>query len=115
MLSKRAIEVLQSLQAAERAENWDHAEIVCDGIDCWMGDERISRQTVNRLVRVVAVSLDDGGGAEHYTLNGTGRALAEDPALVGDVEAAILRGGAFSVIDGKIVDLDVVGRKSPIG
>lgn len=68
MLSKRAIEVLQSLQAAERAENWDHAEIVCDGIDCWMGDERISRQTVNRLVRVVAVSLDDGGGAEHYTL-----------------------------------------------
>lgn len=115
MLSKRAIEVLQSLQAAERAENWDHAEIVCDGIDCWMGDERISRQTVNRLVRVVAVSLDDGGGAEHYTLNGTGRALAEDPALVGDVEAAILRGGAFSIIDGKIVDLDVVGRKSPIG
>ncbi|MFC5505363.1 hypothetical protein [Bosea massiliensis] len=115
MLSKRAIEVLQSLLEAERAENWDHAEIVCDGIDCWMGDERLSRQTVNRLVRVVAVSLDDGGGADHYTLNGTGRALAENPALVGDVEAAILRGGAFSVIDGKIVDLEVVGRKSPIG
>jgi hypothetical protein len=55
MLSKRTLEVLRSLLAAERAENWDQAEIVCDGLDCWMGDERLSRQTVNRLVRVVAV------------------------------------------------------------
>jgi hypothetical protein len=115
MLSKRALEVLRSLLAAERAENWDQAEIVCDGLDCWMGDERLSRQTVNRLVRVVAVSLDDGGGAEHYTLNGTGRALAENPALVRDIEEAVLRGGAFSVIDGKIVDLEDAGLQSPIG
>ncbi len=110
MPSKRAIEVLRSLRAAERAENWDQAEIVCDGLDCWMGDERISRQTVTRLIRVVALSLDDGGGAEHYTLNGTGRALADNPALVRDIEAAIARGGAFSVIDGKIVDLEAAGQ-----
>lgn len=115
MLSKRAHEVLRSLLAAERAEIWDQAEIVCDGLDCWMGDERISRRTVTRLIRVVALSLDDGGGAEHYTLNGTGRALAENPALGGDVEAAILRGGAFSIIDGKIVDLEEPRLKSPIG
>ncbi|AOG02853.1 hypothetical protein [Bosea sp. RAC05] len=106
MPSKRSIEVLRSLRAAERAQNWEDAEIVCDGLDCWMGAERISRQTVTRLIRVVALSFDDGGGAEHYTLNGTGRALAENPALVRDIEAAIARGGAFSVIDGKIVDLE---------
>jgi hypothetical protein len=48
-------------------------------------------------------------------LNGTGRALAENPALVRDIEEAVLRGGAFSVIDGKIVDLEDAGLQSPIG
>ncbi|PZR93526.1 MAG: hypothetical protein DI537_10435 [Stutzerimonas stutzeri] len=105
MLSKRAIEVLRTLRAAERAENWDQAEIVCDGLDCWMGDERLSRQTVTRLIRVVALTMDDSGGAEHYTLNGTGRALADNPSLVRDIEAAIRKGGAFSMVDGKVVEI----------
>lgn len=105
MLSKRALEVLRSLKAAEEAQRWEEAEIVCDGLDCWMGDQRISRATVNRLLRIVALSFDDNGGAEHYTLNGTGRALANDPGLVREVEAAISRGGAFSIVDGRVVDL----------
>ena len=101
------------MKAAESAQNWDDAEIVCDGADCWLGDQRISRRTVNSLVRVVALSFDDGGGAEHFTLNGTGRALADNPTLVRDVEAAIARGGAFSIEDGKVVDLLVKSAQQP--
>lgn len=93
MLSPRALEILKEMHAAEAREDWEDSEIVCSGIDCWLGLTRVARRTVTSLVRHMAVSLaSEPGSEERYVLSGTGRKILEDPAVADRVLAALLTG-----------------------
>lgn len=96
------IQALQDLDQAEREERYEDAEIVCDGIECWLGERRVSYRTVNSLLRLMALSYSGLGGASHYTLNGTGRELRKNPELVQGIKRAIFRGKPFQIVDGKV-------------
>lgn len=96
MLSRRAIEVLKTMIEAERAGEYDEAEIVCEGRTCWLGVERLSRKMVDSLVQHVAISyVSEPGSLERYTINGSGRKIAEDPSIADRIVAGLLRGEAM--------------------
>jgi len=93
MLSERSLHILRKMVAAEAAEDYEGAEIVCSGIICYLDEERISRRTVDNLLRHVAVkSGSEPGELERYRVSGTGRAIAGDPAVADKVLACVLRG-----------------------
>lgn len=95
MLTKRAIEVLKTMIAAEQAGDHDDAEIVCEGRSCWLGTERLTRKLVESLVFHVAVShASEPGSLERYVINGTGRRIAENPRVADDVLKALAAGAA---------------------
>ncbi len=93
---------LQDLDQAEREDRLEDAEIVCDGIECWLGLRRVSYRTVKSLLRLTALSFSDLGGGQHYTLNETGRELLKRPELAHDVRLAIFRGKPFMIVGGKV-------------
>lgn len=93
MLSKRSMEVLRLMIEAEKREEYEDSEIVCDGGICYLGETRISRRTVSDLLRHVALSsASEPGSLERYTVSGTGKKIAEDPAVADRVVAALLAG-----------------------
>lgn len=96
---------LTELDKAECEERFDDAEIVCDGIECWLGYRRVSYRTVKALLKLMALSFDESGGAQHYTLNDTGRAIQGRPALAKEIYAAVLKGRPFTLANGKIKHL----------
>ncbi len=81
-LSAAAQRVLARMLEAEQAEQFDDAELVCDGRQCWIGLEQTARAVVNELLREVLIrdTSDGGKGAERYTLNEDGRRAAADPS-----------------------------------
>lgn len=101
-LTPAMLQVLQDLDQAEREERYEDAEIVCSGIECWLGDRHVSCRTVKSLLKLMALSFDDMGGANHYTLNDTGRELSKHPELTEKIRAAIARGKPFQIVDGKV-------------
>lgn len=46
------LRLLQGMAAAEATDALNDAESVCDGVQCWRGDERTSRAMVNRLLKL---------------------------------------------------------------
>ena len=93
MLTKRAIELLRLMAEAEAREDYEGAEIVCDGLWCYLGEQAVSRRTVNVLLRHVAVSMaSEPGSTERYVLSGSGRKMAGDPAVADRVMTALLSG-----------------------
>lgn len=80
-LSVAAQRVLARMLKAEQVEQFDDAELVCDGRQCWVGLEQTSRAVVNELLREALIrdTSDVGKGAERYTLNEDGRRAAVDP------------------------------------
>ncbi len=80
-LSAAAQRVLARMLEAEQAEQFEDAELVCEGRQCWVGLEQTSRAVVNELLREVLIrDIGEGGkGAERYTLNEDGRLAAADP------------------------------------
>jgi len=93
MLSKRSLEILAEMDAAEKREDWEDSEIVCSGIDCWLGLTKVSRRTVDALLRHLAVSYAaEPGATERYVLSGTGRAILADPSVADRIVAAVLAG-----------------------
>jgi hypothetical protein len=84
--------ILTTLRDAEDASDFHNAEIVCEGIECWIGYMRISRATVNALVRMVLLHYDKVGGAEHYTINGSGRAALEDENVIERIQHCLATG-----------------------
>lgn len=93
MLSKRSLEVLHLMIEAEDREDYDAAEIVCDGIRCYLDESLVSRSTVKNLVQHVAVSLaSEPGSLERYVVSGTGRKIAENPEVADKVVASMLAG-----------------------
>jgi hypothetical protein len=96
MLSRRAIEVLKTMIEAEKAGEYDEAEIVCEGRTCWLGVDRLRRKMVDSLVLHVAIShVSEPGSLERYTINGTGRKIAEDPSIADRIVAGLIRGEAM--------------------
>lgn len=92
MLTKRAWEVLRQMDAEEKAENHEDAEIVCEGFVCYLGVERISYRTVSNLLTHCCVSStkDEGSSIDRFSLNGTGRAALEDEAVPDRVRLAMV-------------------------
>ena len=81
LLSVAAQRVLKRMLEAELAEQFEEAELVCDGAQCWIGLDRTSRTIVNELLRLALVrdEGESGKGIERYTLNEDGRRAAVDP------------------------------------
>lgn len=88
-MTKAALRTLREMVAAENDGFYEDAEIVCDGVECWVGARRIARATVNVLLRLclVADQSEGNGGVEHYGLNDEGRALAANPDYVPSIAA----------------------------
>ena len=79
-LSRGAHEVIKRMLAAEQAEDFEDAEIVQDGRECWQGHYRTSAKVVMELLR--SVLLRDCGeekGVRRYSLNEDGRKACADP------------------------------------
>lgn len=81
-LGAAALRVLRLMLEAELAEQFEEAELVCDGAQCWVGLERTSRTIVSELLRraLIRDCGESGKGIERYTLNEDGRRAAVDPA-----------------------------------
>ncbi len=81
LLSVAAQRVLKRMLETELAEQFEEAELVCDGAQCWIGLDRTSRTIVNELLRLALVrdEGESGKGIERYTLNEDGRRAAVDP------------------------------------
>lgn len=95
---------LRGMIAAEKAEAFEDAEIVCSARECWLGDTVVASRTVDRLLEARAISdVSEGAQTRRYALNGTGRAISIDPKVADDILAAIRRGGAFDET-GKPID-----------
>lgn len=91
MLTARATEMLRQMKAAEEREEWEDAELVCDGFDCWLGLDKFSRKTVNVLLRCTAITLvSEPGSSERFTISATGRAILEDPTVADRVFKALI-------------------------
>lgn len=98
MITRRELEVLRTMAAAEAEGRFEEAEIVTAGRECWLDVELISKKTVLGLLRCMAVSVDSSGGAtERYTINAAGRAIARRPELSGEIQEAVLTGQPFEI------------------
>lgn len=107
-LSKRQLEILRALIAAEDADDHDHSEIVCDGIQCWLGLTRVHAQTVKSLLMNMLVTRhsDNSGNLFRYTVNGCGRAIAKDPGQYEILLKAIMENQQIMVTkDGRIIPM----------
>lgn len=89
--------VLKTMAAAEEAGEWEDAELVSDGgRKWWLGVETVSRRVVERLLQCRAISdRSEERGMYRFALNGTGRAIIDDPSVAEAVMAAMLTGGSF--------------------
>lgn len=91
-LSKTQRAVLEEMANEEEAERYDDAEIVCCGIECWLGSRRISWRTVRALLCCILISEDDEGkGVYRYRINGSGREVLRDESALARIRSAILR------------------------
>jgi hypothetical protein len=65
---------------AEAREDFEAAEIVYSGGQCWLGDRRVSPATLYEGLRLCLFRSDGvGTGCERHELNEDGRGLAKDP------------------------------------
>lgn len=102
----RALRLLLELEAREGEEDADPAEIVCEGLACWIGTRRTNHALANRLLSLMLVGeASDEGGLRRLRLTGPGRAAAVRPEGAGDARCALLSGVAFAVVDGKVSPL----------
>jgi hypothetical protein len=91
------LRVLRTMAAAEEAEEWEDGELVSDGgRQWWLGLDIVAPRTVERLLACRAVSdRSEGSKVQRLGLNGTGRAIIDDPSVAEAVMAAIRTGGSF--------------------
>jgi hypothetical protein len=99
-------QILHEMARAEAADELDDAELVCEGLLCFLGERRVSLRSVKKLLQLVAIREDSYSESVHrYTLNDVGRALVRRPELEGEVREALLRGVNFTVKDDRLVEL----------
>jgi hypothetical protein len=110
----RALRLLLDLEAREAEEDAEPAEIVCEGLACWIGTRRTSHALANRLLALMLVGeASDEGGLRRLRLTGPGRAAAVRPERAGDAYRALLSGGAFTVVDGEVAALAALNPPGP--
>ena len=106
LLSQRAVECLRTMRDARVAEDYERAEIVRDGLQCWLGDERVANRTLNALIMACAVS-HEAGGIDRFAINDIGIAIAGRPALADEVIARVLLGQPTGIhADGTLEDME---------
>lgn len=97
VLTAAMLRVLQGIADAEAADALEDAESVCDGLQCWRGDDQTSLATVNALLKLTLVSPSSWpGGSDVYI----GRAVLRRPELAVEVQAALVAGKPFTVQTG---------------
>ncbi|WP_327210003.1 hypothetical protein [Rhizobium leguminosarum] len=91
------LRVLRAMAAAEEAEEWEDGELVSDGDrQWWLGLDVVAARTVDRLLACRAVSdRSEGAATLRLGLNGTGRAIIDDPTVAEAIMEAIRKGGSF--------------------
>ena len=78
MGGKALLRACKEMYAAHTEENWDDAEIVGTPKEYWLGDRRISSQTVTLGLYGLLFSVEGvGTDYERITLNERGRELAQ--------------------------------------
>jgi hypothetical protein len=104
--------VLEKLRDAEdRAEqaadpySYPEYEIVCEGIQCYIGLERTTWAVVNALLRIMAISdtTSNGESYHRYSINETGRNVLLDESQILSIREALAEGGAWTWENGKFV------------
>lgn len=90
LLTPGMARVLADLRALDKVG--DIAEIVCDGLECWVGLRRTSWGTVGRLLQLCLLAEDDGGGAYHYTPHDEAYKMLDDPTYEPRIVEAIRTG-----------------------
>ena len=113
-MTPRAWDILRWLSDMEMAPHeleYD-AEIVCEGLACWLGTTRLRRSTVNQLLRVVALTdASDTEGVDRYVINETGRSLLRRPELESEITAALRTGtGAWTLRNDRLVAMTDAAR-----
>lgn len=96
-LTKRQLEVLQHMAAAHAREDWDEAEIAGQGLECWLGDERVGRKTVEALVSLMLVTEEASPGLTRWPINSVGLRIAKEPELIPELFRQILSGGEVTI------------------
>lgn len=97
-------QVLEDMHQAEQKEAYEDA-IVCDGIECWIGLRRISRRTVDGLLRLIAISPENFDKSSVYILNDTGKAILKRPELAAEIRLALHKGRPFTIENERVKNL----------
>lgn len=78
--SRALIRAVRDMRSAEEREDFETADIVLSGGQCWLGDRRISPATLNEGLRLCLFRSEGVGSSyERHGLNSDGRGLANDP------------------------------------
>lgn len=78
-------------------------EIVCEGVQCWIGTRQTSWGLVRGLLRLLALKdVSDTKGLQRFTINDTGRAILRRPELENEITYHILKGKPFTVVNDHI-------------
>lgn len=103
----RVLRLLLDLESREGDEDAEPAEIVCEGLACWVGATRTSPALVRRLVAGMLVGdASDEGGLVRLRLTPAGRLVAAGRRDVAARLVAGLAGAPVAVTDDGVVTLD---------
>lgn len=106
-LTPACLRVLAAMNTAELEDRLDEAEIVGDRGTYYVGLDRISSRTVNRLLECTAIrDAPYNGGTNVYLLNDAGRSILRRHELAEELRNAYLQGKPFTIVDDKIQLMD---------
>jgi hypothetical protein len=81
MISKAAHRILAAMVEHEAREDFEAAQLVREGRQCWLGEKRTTSKVVNELLMLCLVSSqsEQGSPLERYSINEDGRKAALNP------------------------------------
>ncbi len=103
-LTRALATILREMRDAEDRGDSYAAELVCCS-ECWLGDRRVHRGSVTRLLQMTAISdrSEEGAALERYCINGMGRAILRRPEIIQEYAAALRSGGSYTIRDDHLV------------
>lgn len=102
---------IEDMLAAEREDRHDDAEIVAEGLDCWIGMRRTNHATLRYLLQHMMLSeIGPRDRLRRYRLNSLGRLAARDASVVDIVREAVLSGHELHVVDDQVIALERPAR-----
>lgn len=94
-----------SLKVLQHLVDHPGDDIACSGIECYCGNEQISRSAVDYLIRLCAISASDMMKGEYYEINETGRALLRNPSMSWGIKQVLAYGGVFTIREDKLITI----------